>query len=247
MPFVSALFLSSLVGMSLGLLGGGGSILAMPILVYVAHVDPHAAVPMSLAMVGTTSLLAAAMHRTEQRIEGKTALLFAGVGAVGAAAGARLTFLVAPATLLTIFGALMLVVGAWMYFGGTSRVSAGPARRSFARIVAAAAIVGVLTGFLGVGGGFLIVPALVLFAGLEMPVAVGTSLVVIAANSAAAFASHASRTSFDVSQTLAFTAAASAGAWGGFRLVGRLSPARLRRAFAVAVVAVGMFVVYKNL
>lgn len=245
--FLIALLFSGLVGVSLGLLGGGGSILAVPILVYVAGVDPRPAIPMSLAMVGTTSLLAAGMHRTERRVDIGAALLFASTGAAGAVVGSRLTPLVAPHTLLLLFGLLMLAVGAWMYVGGASRVAAHRAEaRSLPRLVVAGAIVGVLTGFLGVGGGFLIVPALVLFAGLAMPIAVGTSLVVIAANSGAALASHVGDSSVDVVRTVAFTAAAVGGAWIGFQLAGRISADRLRRAFAIAVVLVGAFVTYRN-
>ena len=244
--FAAAIALSALVGLSLGLLGGGGSILAVPVLVYVAGVPPRAAIPMSLAIVGTTSLLASAMHRAEGRVDPRTAVIFAAAGMVGAVGGSRLTPLVSPRTLLLSFGLLMIVVGAWMLAGGAKRVTEARVRPSTGRLVAAGVFVGVLTGFLGVGGGFLIVPALVLFAGLSMPMAVGTSLVVIAANSAAAFASHLDEASIDALSTAAFTAAAVGGAWAGFKLSGRLPADRLKQLFATAVIAVGLFVTARN-
>lgn len=245
--FAAAIVLSALVGLSLGLLGSGGSILSVPVLVYVAGVPPRPAIPMSLAIVGTTSLLASGMHRSEGRVDARAAVLFAMAGMAGAVAGAQLTPLISPRTLLLSFGLLMIAVGAWMLVGGAKRVAkAGAGTPSTGRLLAAGVFVGMLTGFLGVGGGFLVVPALVLFAGLSMPTAVGTSLVVIAANSAAAFLSHLGEAWINPLDTIVFTGAAVAGAFAGFKLSGRLPADRLKLVFATAVIAVGLFVTVRN-
>ncbi|HEX9186463.1 MAG TPA: sulfite exporter TauE/SafE family protein [Vicinamibacteria bacterium] len=243
-PVLLALALSTLIGLSLGLLGGGGSILALPVLVYVAGLDVHAAVGASLAVVGTTALVGGLAHARSGRVDLRAAALFGGAGMLGAPLGAQATHAVAPRVLLLLFAGLMLVVGGLMLRGG------GAARRDArphpVAVPAAGLGVGLLTGFLGVGGGFLIVPALTLLAGLEVHAAVGTSLLVIAASSAAGILAHLHQGEMPLGLTAAFTAAAAAGALAGVRLAASLEPERLRRAFAVFVVLVGLFLLAKN-
>ena len=149
-----------------------------------------------------------------------------------------------PRTLLLAFALLMLVVGSLMLRPGAGPV---PGRRHPAAAPVAGLGVGVLTGFLGVGGGFLIVPALVLLARLEMPVAIGTSLVVIAVNAAAGLVGHLGGEPPPLGLTASFTAIAIAGALLGSRLAGRLPPARLRRGFAALVILVALALVARNL
>jgi uncharacterized membrane protein YfcA len=172
------------------------------------------------------------------------ALAFGVTGALGALAGSRLTPLGSPRALLLSFAALMLVAGGLML-----RRSDGlaPGRRHRAAVPLAGLAVGTLTGCLGVGGGFLVVPALVLLARLEMNVAVGTSLLVIAVNAAAGFLGHVQREPPPLALTASFTAVAIAGALAGSRLAGRVAAARLRRAFAVLVILVGLGLVARNL
>jgi len=240
----ATLALAALIGLSLGLLGGGGSILAVPVLVYVAGQEPAAAVATSLAVVGATSLIAALDHAHAGRVDLRAAVAFGVTGALGALGGARLTPLVPPRTLLLLFALLMLVVGSLMLRPGGGPV---PGRRHPLAVPVAGLGVGVLTGFLGVGGGFLIVPALVLLARLEMPRAVGTSLLVIAINAAAGLLGQAGREPPPLGLTAAFTGIAVAGALAGSRLAGRVSPARLRRGFAALVILVGIALVVRNL
>ena len=173
--FLLALALSTLIGLSLGLLGGGGSILAVPVLVYVAGVDVHTAIGASLGLVGATALVGGLVHARAKRVDLRTAVLFGGAGMAGAPLGAQFTHAVAPRVLMLLFAALMLTVGGLMLRG---RVGSRPvAVRPHPLAAPAAGFgVGLLTGFLGVGGGFLIVPALTLLAGLPMHTAVGTSL-----------------------------------------------------------------------
>ena len=246
---LAALLLSGLIGVSLGLLGGGGSILALPVLVFVARLDPRQAVAMSLAIVGATSLTASLLHRRSGRLDTRTGTLFGGVGLPAAFLGARMTHLLPPRTLLLLFGVLMLVVGTLMVVRSIKEKHEAPVHRPRrpGAILAAGAGVGFLTGFLGIGGGFLIVPALTLFAGLAMPVAVGTSLLVIAFNCAAGFAGHLKAADVPIVPTLLFTTMAIAGGVLGERLAGRTSPRRLRRAFGIFVILLGLYVLVRNL
>jgi uncharacterized protein len=236
---VLALLLSSVIGVSLGLMGGGGSILAVPVLVYVAHVDPKQAVGMSLAIVGSTALVGSFLHRRRGQQDLKAGLSFSASGMLGAFFGAQLTHLVSSEVLLLAFAALMLGVGSLMLRPGGRAAGTGRRRGSLSLMLLSGLLVGVLTGFLGVGGGFLVVPALVLFAGLPMHLAVGTSLLVIALSSAAGFVGHLGQETLPLGMTLAFTGMAILGVLAGERLAGRLPASRLRRLFAVFVIAVG--------
>ena len=239
-----ALALSSLIGVSLGLLGGGGSILAVPVLVYVAGLDPHAAVGSSLAIVGATALVGGLVHARHGRADLRAAAMFAGAGMLGAPLGSLAAPLVSGRTLLLLFASLMHVVSALMLRGRPSARAAGGRRP--AAVLAAGFGVGALTGFLGVGGGFLIVPALVLLGGLPMRLAVGTSLLVIAINSAAGFLGHLGEGGAGAVLTGAFTLASVLGAFAGQRLAGRLSPDSLRTAFGLLVLLLGGFLLVKS-
>jgi uncharacterized membrane protein YfcA len=243
--FLLAVALSTLIGLSLGLLGGGGSILAVPVLVYVAGVDVHAAIGMSLAVVGATALVGGLVHARAGRVDVRAGALFGLAGVLGAPLGAQATHLVPPRTLMLLFAALMLTVGALMLRRRGPR-SSEPARTRRAAVAAAGFGVGLLTGFLGVGGGFLIVPALALLGGLPIHRAVGTSLLVIAASSAAGVLAHLRQGEMPLGLTTAFTASAALGALVGVRMVSTLDPIRLRRAFAVFVILVGLFLLARN-
>jgi uncharacterized membrane protein YfcA len=245
---VLALLLSGAIGVSLGLLGGGGSILAVPMLVYVAGIAARAAVVMSLAIVGTTSVIASVLHSRQGRLDYKVAALFGGVGMIGAFLGAQFTNRVSHAVLLLEFAVLMLLVGTLMLLRQQRETPTVSAHhdRSLPRMLLAGLGVGVVTGFLGVGGGFLIVPALVLFTTVPIHVAVGTSLLVIAINSAAGFVGHLGQEEVPLALTGAFTVAAVAGTFVGARLAGHLPAHRLRRVFAWFVIVVALFLITAN-
>lgn len=244
LAFFLGMVLSLAIGASLGLIGAGGSIVTVPVLIYVLGVDPHRAIAMSLAVVGATSLVGAVSHSRKGAVRGRAAALFAAPGIVAAWLGSRLTYLVPGEILLLLFAGLMLVVAVRMLRGGQDP-AATPHPSSVFGILAAGTAVGFLTGFLGVGGGFLIVPALVLTAGLTMREAIGTSLVVIAVNCAAGLAGHW-RHGFDLRLTLLVAALAAAGVLLGSVLSHRVSGPALRRAFAVSVLAVAVFLLVKN-
>lgn len=236
-----SLLLGGLIGLSLGLFGGGGSILAVPVLVYVSRVAPAAAVPMSLAIVGATSLTASLAHWRNGRVRGRVALAFGGAGVAAAFVGARFTHLVSGHLLMMLFAALMTVAGGWMLLG-RRLLGVRPARPQarWLPAVLAGAAVGAITGFLGVGGGFLVVPALIAFAGLDMREAVGTSLLVIAINSSAGLLGHLGDGHLDLGLIAALTGVAVAGAFAGERIARHLSVARLRQGFALFVITVGL-------
>jgi uncharacterized protein len=237
LALAGALLLAVLIGISLGALGSGGSIITMPVLVYVAGIPAHTAVGMSLVIVGVTAAIGSFLQSRSGGFDGKAAAVFAVTGVAGAFAGARLTRLVADGTLMAIFAALMLLAG-WRMLAPRAP-AAGRGECRIPRCAAVGLCLGVLTGFLGIGGGFLIVPALVLFAGLDMKRAVPTSLAVIAFNAAGGLAGQLHEATFSWALTLAFLASALAGMLGGSALTKRVSGDSLRRAFAWAVITLG--------
>jgi uncharacterized membrane protein YfcA len=239
-------FLSMVIGLSLGLLGGGGSIITVPVLTYVIGVPAHQAIGMSLAVVGLTSLVGALMQGRQGSVRLSTGLLFGGVGLGGAYFGSRLTYLLSPHTLLLLFAALMLTVGVLMLLGREME-DERHARASLTRAVLAGLAVGVLTGFLGVGGGFLIVPALILFGGLSTKEAIGTSLVVIAINAGAGLLGHLQHGGFDLHLAGWVTAFALVGMLLGIALGRRIPGEHLRRGFAVFIIAVALLIVAQNI
>jgi uncharacterized protein len=244
--FVIGLILSAVIGLSLGLIGGGGSILTVPILVYFLGVGPHEAVVMSLAVVGATSLFGSYLHYRADNVDLKGGVLFGSAGIIGALLGSPLTRFVSPEILLLSFGVLMLVVSASMIWRKRQSVDATARAPHRLRAILAGLGVGVLTGFLGVGGGFLIVPALVFFGGLSIKRAIGTSLFVIFLNCVAGLIGHLGQGVFDWVLTATVMGLAVAGAIVGTMLSHRIAAHRLQRIFAVLVLCVGAFLVVKN-
>jgi hypothetical protein len=240
-----ALALATLIGVALGLLGSGGSIVTLPVLVYVAGIPAAHAVGMSLVIVGGTSAVGSLLHSRQGGFDARAAVFFAVSGVFGAFVGARFTHRVRPEVLLLLFGVLMLAIGAVMLRRNDSSLTPRSCRPL--RCLAAGLAVGALTGFLGVGGGMFIVPALVLFAGLDMKKAIGTSLAVIALNCFGGLLGQVRYVDFDWPLTLAFLGVALGGMVAGTALAHRLSGPALRRAFAWAVVGIGLALVARNL
>lgn len=241
---IIGLILSGVIGLSLGLIGGGGSIITVPVLVYIIGVDPHEAVAISLAVVGVTSVIGTLLHYRQGNVNVKKGLVFGIVGMVGAYLGTSLTYLFTPAALMLIFAALMLVIAILMLI---KRADIGTVNESsIIKAVLAGFVVGLLTGFLGVGGGFLIVPALVLFGGLAMREAIGTSLFVIAINCTTGLIGHLHHHSFDLKLTMLITIIAVAGTLIGTTLSHKVSPEFLRRGFSIFVIIIALFLLAKN-
>lgn len=241
--------LGLVVGVVLGALGGGGAILTVPILVYVVGQSPSSATVGSLVIVTLIALVGLATHFRAGRVRAGDGLLFGAVGSVGSVMGSGLSSRVSGDVLMTAFAVLMLVVAVLMFRRGrrTGSTSAG-ARRGVPAIVATATGVGFLTGFFGVGGGFAVVPALVLALGYAMPTAVATSLVVIVVNSVVALAARAAG-GVEIAwlPILAFSACGAVGSLLGAQLSTRLEPERLMTAFAVLLVFVAAFVLTSTL
>ncbi|WP_101255925.1 sulfite exporter TauE/SafE family protein [Streptomyces barkulensis] len=247
MTLTLVLILALLVGVSLGLLGGGGSILTVPLLVYVAGMDAKEAIATSLFVVGVTSAVGMINHARGGRVRWRTGVLFGAAGMVGAYVGGLIGGNIPDVVLLIAFAVMMIVTAAAM-LRGRRDVDPGKAHKQLpvGRVLLDGAAVGLATGLVGAGGGFLVVPALALLGGLPMPVAVGTSLLVIAMKSAAGFAGYLSTVQIDWTLTLAVTGSAIVGSLAGARLAGRVPAAVLSRLFAWFVLAMGTFVLVQQ-
>jgi uncharacterized membrane protein YfcA len=248
------------IGLSLGLIGGGGSILAVPILVYVMGLGSKSAIALSLFVVGSVSLVGVIPHWLQGHVSLKTAAIFTPMAMVGAYLGARLTALpaVTDRFQLLCFGSIMVAASLLMIRNSGkplairyADISAGsPLSRVTAQpwlaIPAEGFGVGLLTGFIGVGGGFLVIPALVLLGGLPMKTAIGTSLLIIAANSATGFLGYLSQVSVDWELAISFSLAASIGTVIGAYLSDRIDAKYLQKGFGYFVLVVAVFVLVRH-
>jgi uncharacterized membrane protein YfcA len=221
---------SVLIGVSLGFFGGGGSILTVPLFVYVFGLDAKVAIASSLIVVGVASTAAMIQHWRAGNVELRTGVVFGAAGMCGAYLGGRAAQFVDGALLLLLFASMMALTALAMWRG--RRAPTRVAHCALAPLVAQGLAVGLFTGLIGAGGGFLIVPALAIWAGLPMPAAVGTSLLVIVMNSAAGFAGYAAHVAVAPGLVAAVSACAIAGSVAGAAFARRTDPARLRRAFA---------------
>lgn len=240
--------LALVIGMALGLLGGGGSILTVPVLVYVLGYSMKLAVPLSLVVVGVTSAFGAATHHRAGTVHWPAAVAFGPTALVGAYLGARLALSMSSQTQLTIFAVLMIAAAVSMYLGPTVWAGSDGAprpARPFPVLALLGSAVGLLTGLVGVGGGFLYVPALVLLGGVTMKQAIGTSLVLIVMSCAAGLVSYLGHLEIDWPAAALFTGLAVVGVRLGSRLSRVLPAAKLRRGFAVLLVIMGGFVLLK--
>ena len=242
-----------LVGALLGLVGGGGSILAVPALVYGVGLPFAAAIPTSLVVVGASSAVAV-LPRLRTGVNWRLALIIGAAGTATAYLGAAVNRLLDPKILLLAFAAIMVFAGIRMLMpsktaGGSCALPGGGVhwRSCLPKAIATGAVVGFLTGLLGVGGGFLIVPALTLVLGLPMALTVGTSLVIIVINSAAGFAAHLADLQIDWAVTAAFAIAAMAASLAAGRIGTRIPDKTLKRGFAVLVLAIAAYVAIQAL
>lgn len=242
------LVLSLAIGLSLGLLGGGGSILTVPVLHYALGFGAHDAVAASLFVVGMTSSVALIPHARAGHVRWRTGLVFGAASMATAFAGGRLGALLPGAVLIVAFALVMVAAGIAMLVRARAphplRIAA---HVELPRIVAAGLGVGLVTGVLGAGGGFIIMPALMLLAGLTVREAVGTSLFVIALNAFAGLAGSAAHAQVDGRIVAAVTALAIAGSLVGARIGRRLPAQHLQRAFGWFVLAVAAIILVREL
>ncbi len=255
--------LGFLIGFSMGALGGGGSILAVPVLVYVVGQSAPAATTTSLVVVGLAALVGMGDHWRAGRVRPGIGFVFGLAGIGGSIAGSALNRDLDPNVLLLAFAALVLVAAWRMLAGCPSCTNAGEDRAlvkgdapegsvrvvaglrvdagTIAKVLVAGTLVGFFTGLFGVGGGFIIVPALTLLLGFAMPEAIGTSLLIIAVNAAIALGARLGTATVDWSVTALFTLAALAGVLAGSRTADRLPASTMLRSFAALLVAVGAY------
>jgi hypothetical protein len=238
--------LAVLIGVSLGLLGGGGAILTVPVLVYVMGIGVKQAVPTSLVIVGLTSFIGMLRHRTAGTVDARAAFSFGPAAILGSLIGTRTALLVSPRVQLTVFAVVLLAAATMMLRPRRAALHPVRTRHPLPLILPLGTGVGFLTGFVGVGGGFMYVPALTLLAGLEMKTAVGTSLALIALSSAAGVAGYLGQVELDWPLVGGFTALALIGVQIGSALVPRVPQERLRKWFAVLLLVMGGVVLLKG-
>ena len=252
---ILSLVFGGLIGFSLGLLGGGGSILTVPILVYVIRQDVHAATGTSLTIVGASALLGTLAHSRSGNVRMKSGLIFGLMSMIGAIPGVWLNRLVAGKVILTLFGLLMIAVAISMLHKNVvhpePKAAAIPCEaytpKDWFRLLLMGLGVGVLTGFFGVGGGFLIVPALVLVGNFPTHQAVGTSLLVIAMASVSGFLGHLSFGAVDLAIAGLFILGSLPGVLSGTTLAGKMPERKLAKAFGWFIILLALYLIYENL
>ena len=256
--------LGFLIGISLGALGGGGSILAVPALVYAAGQSPKHATTTSLVLVAVTAMVGIIPHWRAGRVRPVSGFTFGLAGVGGSLLGSHWNKAADPNVLLILFSALMLIAayGMWRRVSTTKAAtmprSVGAAAApvttpsvrfdpmTILKVVVAGTVVGLLTGFFGVGGGFVIVPALVLALGFSMPDAVGTSLLVITINSIVALTTRLQTGSIEWGTVIPFTIASLIGVVVGSRLAGRRHSSSLQRWFVGLLVVVAVYTAVRS-
>lgn len=252
---------AGLIGLALGLIGGGGSILTVPVLVYLFGIDMTTASAYSLFIVGATSLVGSWQKYRAGLVELKTALVF-GLPSIAAVYLTRANLVPAIPEVVADWGflllsrdlLLLLIFAVLMVFAAVSMIRPGKAKTAapetgfrYGLILLEGSVVGVLTGLVGAGGGFLIIPALVLFTGLSMKMAVGTSLVIIAAKSLLGFTGDLSHLQPDWTLLLSVTALAIVGIFVGNSLANKMDGEKLKRGFGWFVLVMGVYILLKEL
>jgi hypothetical protein len=257
--YIASLF----IGVSLGLIGGGGSILTVPVLVYLFGVEPVLATAYSLFIVGSTSLIGTFPKYKSGEVNLKTAIIF-GLPAIVAVYATRAflvpalpneiftigTFVVTKALLMMILFAVLMVFASISMIRGKKTVvpeKAGEQKFNYPLILLEGAVVGILTGLVGAGGGFLIIPALVIFSKLPMKQAVGTSLLIIAAKSLIGFTGDLGNETIDWTLLLTVTGLAIAGIFIGNALSKKVSADSLKKGFGWFVLVMGVYIIIKEL
>lgn len=239
------LFLALLVGLSLGLLGGGGSVLTVPILVYSAQLEAKEAIGMSLAIVGVTTIIGSISHYKNNNINIKLAIIFSLFAIPGTFLGSYLGTLISGDMQLLIFAIVMVFAASFM-LKDRKEIENQDTKINYPLTVLSSFFVGTMTGLIGVGGGFLIVPALMFFTKTDMRKSVGTSLIIISINSFFGFISYMQIIQIKWDILMQFVVASIIGILIGSSLVHKIPQAKLKKGFAIFLILMGAFGIYKH-
>lgn len=249
------LTLSVMIGLLLGLLGGGGSILTVPMLVYMLHIEPKMAILTAFVVVGISSFMALIPHARRGFVCWKSGIFFGFSGMLGAFGGGRAAAYFSGELLMVLFGLVSFLTGLFMLRAikpSTGNAPSSPPMQSvcplqvpYFKVLFYGFFVGALTGLVGVGGGFMIVPALTLWVGLPMQGAIGTSLLIISMNALAGMGGYSQHVSLDLNLTLIVTGGAIIGSTAGSFLSVYVNPLSLKRAFGLMVLMVAAYVLFQ--
>ncbi len=243
--FIAGL-LAFIGGIAFGIFGAGGSILLVPILVYVLHLPVKQSLGMALLILVFTGIIAALAHARSRNVHWVVGIQWSLLGIGGAYAGGRVAEFVHPAVLLTMFALVVVVSASGMLKKRELPTDTGPDKSLSPKVILVGLLLGFVTGLIGVGGGFLLVPALVLLCGVDVKRAIGTSLVIISMKSLGGFLGFAAHTEFPLALTATIAAFNIAGSLLGERLGRPLPAERLRPGFAVFLLVIGAVMVVQN-
>lgn len=239
-----------IVGFSLGLIGGGGSILAIPLLIYFVKVnDPHLAIGTTAFAVGINAFLNVVPHFREGHVLIKEALIFSSMGTFGVLIGVELGILTPGKRLLFLFGILMVVVGLLMFKRKekSQNTREAPFKRSYGKLVLTAMLTGFLSGYFGIGGGFLIVPSLIYSTGMSIIQAIGTSLFSVGTFGLVTALRYAINGELNIYIAIFYIIGGIFGGWAGAKLATNLPKQFLNKFFASILIALGLYIMYENL
>lgn len=245
---ILAMVLAVGIGISLGLLGGGGTILAVPLLTYVAGMPPKEAIAASMFIIGVTSAVSVLAHARRGNVQWRTGVIFGAAAMLGAFGGGLLGSQLPGVVLMVAFGIMMVATALAMILDRRARSAGGPRKKlPLVKILTEGLVVGLVTGMVGAGGGFLVVPALVLLGGLSMSAAVGTSLLIISMKSFTGLAGYLTSVSIDWAPVLIITGITVLGALIGAAFGKHVPEKALKKAFGYLVLAMGIVVFLQEL
>jgi uncharacterized membrane protein YfcA len=238
--------LALLTGITLGLLGAGGSILTVPILIYIVKIDPKSAIALSLGIVAISSFIGVFKHFSNKNIDLKIAMIFSPVAMIGSFTGAQVSSYLSSSIQLSIFSIIMISASVFMLRNKRNTKTKAKVIKN-SKLITISLIVGFVTGIVGVGGGFLIAPALSVLGNVDIKKSIGTSLLIISLNSITGFLGHYSHVVIDWNFLFLFSFFSTVGVFIGARIVKKISTKNISKIFAYFLGIIGILILYKNL
>jgi uncharacterized membrane protein YfcA len=245
-----ALLSGGIVGFSLGLIGGGGSILAVPLLIYlVGYSDPHGAIGTTALAVGINALLNIVPHSLKRHVNFRLGVIFSSTGVIGVYLGSELGLMTEGRRLLFLFSLLMIIVAINMLRSKKENSNKGSqvAKNSFFKLAGAGLGVGFLSGFFGIGGGFLIVPALTTFSTIDIVQAIGTSQIAVSSFGFLTAIKYFLKGYADITFALLYVVGGIIGGWAGTYFMSRIPQSTLKKIYAVLLILVALYMLYMNM